>query len=358
MKKFILPLLLLLIIGCGSDPIIAPEEHVHDSSCDHTAPAAPGKYVKDGRSGVRIFYLEPHGQRISDDLFELNRDKIRRSMEAEQIFFADQLGMVIHSGVQIYGRRTFRFEPERRFNGIQVQRLQLPMPAAFYIGHEDTKRAIRDHTNEMLGPIYDRDRHEIRVFFIDFNGAKFDFCGFGSDYGSSGHAFISGLCYHNTTLFHELGHAFGLPHDFRDNSYMMSYGGLNRTRLSPGAADWIARHPSFNPEPYNPDFLPMIFNLEVTSVLSFGENRWRVNFRFDSPLYDQELDLRAILIDSSKKYPQVAQYIPRTRFKRQEDGSYTFRGTGNMAVEVPRLLELRFIDPSGQIEKSYALWPE
>ena len=45
---------------------------------------------------------------------------------------------------------------------------------------------------------------------------------------------------------HELGHAFGLQHDFRDDSYVMSYG-RRRNRLSACSAGFLAVHPYFVP---------------------------------------------------------------------------------------------------------------
>ena len=47
------------------------------------------------------------------------------------------------------------------------------------------------------------------------------------------------------TAAHELGHAFGLDHDFRDDVYMMSYGD-DRDRLSYCAAEWLNAHRYFN----------------------------------------------------------------------------------------------------------------
>ena len=45
---------------------------------------------------------------------------------------------------------------------------------------------------------------------------------------------------------HELGHAFGLAHDFRDNAYIMSYGGSERQSLSDCNARFLNVHPYFN----------------------------------------------------------------------------------------------------------------
>ena len=44
---------------------------------------------------------------------------------------------------------------------------------------------------------------------------------------------------------HELGHAFGLWHDFRDGAYIMSYG-PGQNRLSACAAEFLSVHPYFN----------------------------------------------------------------------------------------------------------------
>ena len=50
-------------------------------------------------------------------------------------------------------------------------------------------------------------------------------------------------------MAHELGHAFGLWHDFRDGAYIMSYGpGEGRERLSACHAERLAVHPFFNPD--------------------------------------------------------------------------------------------------------------
>ena len=57
----------------------------------------------------------------------------------------------------------------------------------------------------------------------------------------------SGDCFISSVTAHELGHSFGLQHDFRSNSYIMSYGPRNVYGLSQCAAKWLDVHNAFNP---------------------------------------------------------------------------------------------------------------
>ena len=48
-------------------------------------------------------------------------------------------------------------------------------------------------------------------------------------------------------MAHELGHVFGLAHNFYDDAYIMSYGQRDRSALSACATEHLAVHPYFNP---------------------------------------------------------------------------------------------------------------
>ena len=89
---------------------------------------------------------------------------------------------------------------------------------------------------------------------IETGSEKIDvqWCGRGGTHGTTGGRAIvpaSGSCFvgdHGLeTAAHELGHAFGLDHDFRDDAYLMSYGS-DRDQLSFCAAEWLDAHRYFN----------------------------------------------------------------------------------------------------------------
>ena len=77
-------------------------------------------------------------------------------------------------------------------------------------------------------------------------------CGRGGVIGSHGGLSLipaSGECFIGdfglVSAAHELGHAFGLFHNFRSITYLMSYG-INRMELSECAAEWLDVHHYFN----------------------------------------------------------------------------------------------------------------
>lgn len=83
---------------------------------------------------------------------------------------------------------------------------------------------------------------------------------------------------HNT-VSHELGHAFGLQHDFRDQAYVMSYGHLPDSELSACNAGFLAAHPYFNLDiPIESAAPPAI---ERVSPLAYAEYAESVDVRLE-----------------------------------------------------------------------------
>ena len=83
------------------------------------------------------------------------------------------------------------------------------------------------------------------------------------------------------TVAHELGHAFGLEHDFRNSAYLMAYG--EHDRLSACAAEFLSAHPFFNPE------IPTAWgeppSVELLSAPEYpkGASRFSLEFKVADP---------------------------------------------------------------------------
>ncbi len=107
-------------------------------------------------------------------------------------------------------------------------------------------------------------------------------CGTGGARGREG-GVATIFCWNWKVIAHELGHAFGLPHDFRPGSdnYIMSYGLKIKPQFSHCAAEWLDVHSAFNPgrstenEPTKIEMLP--------PTLDSPPNAIRLRFKVTDP---------------------------------------------------------------------------
>ena len=195
------------------------------------------------RDNVRLIYFRPSDrprrQGIGTHLDTLIKDV--------QAFYAKQM--------QHHQAKTFTYETHT--DGTAV---------VHYVDGQNTDTYYQDHTfNRVRGEIqkqFDTSKH-IYLVAVDLSservndGTQGGVCGIGGgnwtsrdnktwQRDSGGLAVIpaSGTCFNLYVTAHELGHTFGLEHDFRDDNYLMAYG--SQTRLSADAAEWLSVHPYFN----------------------------------------------------------------------------------------------------------------
>ena len=189
---------------------------------------------------VRMIYFLPNDRPHRAEVVQLMKDEILNI----QTFFAKQ--MEAHG----YGKLTFRVETDAQGEPI-VHRVDGQHPDSHYFNKIDL---ISDEIEQAF------DLHaNIYLVIIDNSGEAITegATGIGYPIGKQGgfvlvnEEFSRDLAGNLAT--HELGHGFGLGHDFRDGAYIMSYGGGASigpvwSRLSACHAEFLSVHPYFNPD--------------------------------------------------------------------------------------------------------------
>ena len=181
---------------------------------------------------VRMIYFLPNDRPYRADVVQRMKDEIL----SIQAFYAEQ--MEAHG----YRNTTFRVETDTQGEPI-VHRVDGLHPDKHYIEYtEDTVRAE-------VYPPFDIEQN---VYFIVIDNSidgigrgENRYGGIGGRTGKNGGDMLVSGGFRWGAAAHELGHAFGLQHDFRDGAYIMSYGpGWNR--LSACHAEYLSVHPYFN----------------------------------------------------------------------------------------------------------------
>ncbi|MDE0466064.1 MAG: T9SS type A sorting domain-containing protein [Candidatus Poribacteria bacterium] len=197
------------------------------------------------RNMVRIVYFLPRGRSHQPNMWT----KLNALIRDVQRFYANQME------INGFGRKTFAFETDET-GETSVWQVNGQFGDWYY--HTDTRTKVHAEVAEQ----FDMSKH-IYLIVVDISSETIDnerTCGVGGGNwlgtetlarARGGYAIIpaSGNCFDGESgtvvAAHELGHAFGLEHDFRDDAYVMSYGVLP-DRLSKCAAGWLNASRFFN----------------------------------------------------------------------------------------------------------------
>ena len=179
---------------------------------------------------LRMIYFLPNDRPYRAEVVQRMKDMIR----TVQTFFAEQMGM--HG----YRETTFRVETDPQGEPM-VHRVDGHYPDSHYL---DT--TVDDIVLDQINLAFNLDAN---VYLIVINYSKSlignSSGGVGIRWGKNGGFALVTQGFNFEGLAHELGHAFGLNHDFRDGAYIMSYT-LGHDRLSASHAEYLSVHPYFN----------------------------------------------------------------------------------------------------------------
>ncbi len=202
-------------------------------------------YASPTQEIVRVIYFLPRGRSLQPDMWT----KLDRLIRDVQNFYADEME---RNG---FGRKTFTFETDEDGETL-VYRVDGQSNDWHY--HTQTQEKVYAEVASQ----FDMTKH-VYLIVVDISSESIeheDICGVGGGNwfeneelirSGGGYAIVpaSGRCFDAETgtvvTAHELGHAFGLEHDFRDDTYIMSYGAAP-DRLSKCAAGWLDANRLFN----------------------------------------------------------------------------------------------------------------
>ena len=308
--------------------------------------------ISETTSLVRLIYFTPQDRLFRQRIV----DQVELQMGVVQTFFADQ--MESHGLEQ----KTFVFETNVKGKVI-VHHVKGQFLDKYY---------LYNTTDKVEAEIKERFSLSQNVYMIVvdtsnkyINGAA----GFGSSRrgGQSGILWIGKGGFQSKTIAHELGHAFGLSHDFRNERFLMSYGffhlsstRLEKRQLSKEAAEFLEISRFFNPSrTFSSQSRPTI---KIISSLEYppSADSIRIIFELSDPdgLHQARFHTNPNITD--KHRAKLSRGSPAFKASKRLNGQ---KMTVDFVYKLSKVdvhdLRLQVIDSQGHFgEKSFSIHPQ
>ena len=288
---------------------------------------------------VRLIYFRPSDRPRREDIFT----ELDTVIKWTQYFYAEQM--------QTHGdRKTFAFETDDT-GYARVHHVTGKFTDTYY--HQDTYDKVVQEVSEQFDTSTNAYLIAVDVSseFINHEGT----CGMGGggwissdnelwrrNFGGVAVIPASGICVNPSVTAHELGHVFGLEHDFRDDAYLMAYG--TQERLSPCAAEWLDAHRFFNPD-------PTFFNAATTLEMRVQHAAEPGTSHLQFELTDADgLHQAQLLVPAAPTDPAPGLKLHSCKSLDGDHQSVTFTMT-DPAVTSDSEVTLQVIDARGNITK-------
>ena len=232
---------------------------------------------------IQMVYFVPRDRSPQPNI----RAKLDELIKNVQLVYANE--MERHG----FGKKTFDFEKSENGKPV-VYRVDGEFTDDDYF--KDT--TDKDTTNKVIAEIakqFDVNSRNVWLIVVDSNSERIDGAAgkgvlitlpaVGVLLATGSYALIpaSGAGFSPFTVSHELGHTFGLEHDFREHdfregSYVMSYDLVAPYRLSKGAAEWLDKSRLFN---HNQRFFDSPPTIERFPVPTDGSDTMLLRFKLE-----------------------------------------------------------------------------
>ena len=282
---------------------------------------------------VRLIYFLPNDRPYREDVVQRMKEMIR----GVQTFYAEQ--MAAHG----YGSKTFRVETDPQGDPI-VHRVDGGHPDIHYL--DDTVSTALDEIEGKFDVM-----ENIYLIVIDSSSDLISNCvlGLAIRQGKKGGVALVTEQFQWYVAAHELGHTFGLYHDFRDSAYMMSYGPGNN-QLSACSAHFLSVHSYFNPNiPIIEEGSPPTIKLISSRVYPAGSGSIPVQLKVS--------DLKGLhqVWVSGSNGLKVWRGLVGKRDAIVEfdyDGFIDFDGFRNLSSDVIHPISVAAVDATGNVSES------